>query len=256
MESIQYFKIILVQFLGNVIKMCSNFTYLIFSLSRLFLITIHKDLNQRKQPSKAFFVIYSLSLIIFSCLLSIFKLFQYTINHSDDTKLDFPFEVRDEFFCGEFSHDFKCKLINSFKIVNRSLNDVIFVLLNILVDSILIYKFKNHLDRKMVHCVNLDHRKSLEKTKKNVNRMILCNSFIYVLSHTPEFVVTFSLLIYSSKISNFCKNNFSCDVINEEAEFFGLISIVCQFYIFKIFDKNFRSSFEDIKAKLKMFRKN
>jgi hypothetical protein len=135
MDSIQYFKIILVQFLGNAIKMCSNFTYLIFSLSRrLFLITIHKDLNEKKQASKTFFLIYCLSLILFSCLLSLFKLFQYSINHSADTRRDFPFELRDEFYCQDFSKDFKCKLFNSFKIVNRSLNDVIFVLLNILVD--------------------------------------------------------------------------------------------------------------------------
>jgi hypothetical protein len=39
-------------------------------------------------------------------------------------------------------------------------------------------------------------------------------------------------------------------LINEEAEFFGLVSIVGQFYIFLIFDKNFSSSFNDLKLKL------
>ena len=78
----------------------------------------------------------------------------------------------------------------------------------------------------------------------------MCNSFIYVLSHLPEFVVTLLLIVYSREILNFCNFYLSCDMINEEAEFFGLISILGQFYIFLIFDKNFCSSFNDLKRKL------
>ena len=83
--------------------------------------------------------------------------------------------------------------------------------------------------------------------------MILFNSFIYVLSHLPEFIITLLLIIYSKNISNFCKNKFSCDLLNEEAEFFGLISIVCQFYVFKIFDKNFKRSFNGLKSNVYYF---
>ena len=39
-------------------------------------------------------------------------------------------------------------------------------------------------------------------------------------------------------------------MLNEEAEFFCLVSIVCQFYVFKIFDKNFKNSFDDAVSKL------
>ena len=59
--------------------------------------------------------------------------------------------------------------------------------------------------------------------------------------------MTLLLIVYSRKISNFCFNKFSCDLLNEEAEFFGLISIVGQFYVFKNFDKHFKRSFEQIK---------
>jgi hypothetical protein len=40
-------------------------------------------------------------------------------------------------------------------------------------------------------------------------------------------------------------------------EFFSLISIVCQFYVFKIFDKNFNTSFAHLKSLLGnvMYRK-
>ena len=41
-ESSQYFKIILIFFLGNSFKLSSNVSYLLFSLSRLILITVEK----------------------------------------------------------------------------------------------------------------------------------------------------------------------------------------------------------------------
>ena len=51
--------------------------------------------------------------------------------------------------------------------------------------------------------------------------------------------MTVLLIIYS---------RFSCDLLNEEAEFFGFISIVSQFFVFKIFDKNFKRSFNEYKS--------
>ena len=110
--------------------------------------------------------------------------------------------------------------------------------LSIFIDFILLQKFKRHMNMKLRQINDVVQHKIIEKSKKKLNRMILFNSFIYILSHLPEFTMTLLLIIYSKKISNFCKNRFSCDLLNEEAEFFGLISIVCQFYVFKIFDKN------------------
>jgi hypothetical protein len=187
-------------------------------------------------------------LVFSSSFLSLFKLFQYGINVELEYHKEFPFEIRDEVFCENFENKFQCKLFNVFKLVNRSLNDLLFVVLNILIDLFLLKRFKNHLNRKLKQISDSAQHKAIEKSKKNLNRMILFNSFLYVLSHLPEFIITLLLIIYSKKISNFCKNKFSCDLLNEEAEFFGLISIVCQFYVFKIFDKNFKKSFNNIKS--------
>jgi hypothetical protein len=102
------------------------------------------------------------------------------------------------------------------------------------------------MDGKLKQISDEAQRKIIEKSKKNINRMILFNSFIYIISHLPEFTMTLVLIVYAKKISNYCLNKFSCDLLNEEAEFFGLISIVFQFYIFKIFDKNFKTSFQQM----------
>jgi hypothetical protein len=252
--SSQYFKIVVIKFVGNVIKICSNFTYLIFSLSRLLLVTVNKERVILKQASNLFFICYIGGLLVFSAALSSFKLFQYSVNIFLDVRRDFPYEIRDEFYCKEANHSFECKLFNGFKIFHRVLNDILFVFLNVLMDFILIRKFKRHLNKKIDQIIDLNHHKLIEKSKKNLNRMILYNSLIYVVSHLPEFFTTILLIVYAKTISNFCKFNFSCDLINEEAEFFGLISIVCQFYIFKIFDRNFSNSFNDLKRKVLCFK--
>jgi hypothetical protein len=246
----QYLKVGLIHFLGNVAKMCSNFSYLIFSISRLRLVEKQNERDLSVKSKKILSLIYILVLILVSCFLSIFKCFQYRINgylSQKNTNKEFPFEARDERFCtNDEMHTFQCKLFNVFKIANRSLNDVLFVILNISVDLILLVKFKQHMDGKLRQISDVMQRHEIEKSKKNVNRMILFNSLIYIFSHLPEFTTTLLLIVYAEKISNFCLNKFSCDLLNEEAEFFGLISIVCQFYVFKIFDKNFKSSFSQI----------
>ena len=251
----QNFKIILIHFLGNATKMCSNFSYLAFSLSRLLLVTRQKesDQNSKSHFKNRLVFIYIFLLTLISLILSCFKLFQYRKNEDFIMSKEFPYEIRDEQYCENIINKFQCELFNALKLFNGSLNDILFVILNIIVDLILLIKFKKIIDSKLRQISDLAHYKLIEKSKKNLNRMILLNSFIYIFSHLPEFVMTLLLIIYSKKILNFCKNEFSCDLLNEEAEVFGLISIVCQFYVFKIFDKHFRRSIEEIKSNIYFF---
>ena len=248
----QYFKLIVIHFLGNAVKMCSNISYLAFSISRLLLVTktINKNLKRNKTTLKGFYFLYLFVMLAICSTLSLFKLFQFRLNIDVDVKKDFPYEFRNEFYCNDEMHKYECKLFNAFKIVNRILNDILCIFLNVLIDLILLTKFKQHMESKLKQINDLAQHKLIEKSKKNLNRMILFNSFIYVLSHLPEFLVTLLLIIYSKAISNFCKNKFSCDLLNEEAEFFCLISIVCQFYVLRNFDKNFKRSFEELKSNL------
>jgi len=245
----QELKIILIHFLGHVAKMCSNFSYLMFSFSRLLLLCKPTENRLQNKPNEnLLFFLYSLALILLSSLLSAFKLFQYETNsvlNPLNANKEFPFEIRDEKYCNVDGHQFQCRLFNFFKIANRLLNDFLFVILNISVDLILLTKFTSHMNRKLKHINDEAQHKVIHKSKKNINRMIFFNSLIYIVSHLPEFAMTLLLIVYAEKIANYCNNKFSCDLLNEQAEVFCLISIVCQFYVFKFFDKNFRKSFKE-----------
>jgi hypothetical protein len=90
------------------------------------------------------------------------------------------------------------------------------------------------------------HRDEILQSSKNINRMVVTNGVVYVLAHLPEFLVTILLIAFSSKLANFCKENLSCDLINEEAGFLCLISIAGQFFIFIKFNKTIKESFFDL----------
>jgi hypothetical protein len=256
--AIQSYKIIVVHFLGNSLKLCSNVSYFLFALCRLIIISSPPKLstpitskNKNTTTQKRFKYLFVAMFIFGVCsLLSLFKLFQYKLNEWKDYRKEFPYEIRDELYCST-SGQYECALFSSFKIVNSILNDICMVVLNILIDVILIKKFHKFLEKKSaVHSVDVDHHKNIQKSKKRINRMVFFNSCLYILSHIPEFTTTLLLILYSRRIVKFCMFNFSCDLINEEAESFGLISIVCQFFIYKVFDKNFRVSYKEIKAKV------
>ena len=64
----------------------------------------------------------------------------------------FPYELRDEEYRKNVHNKHECQLFNVFKILNRSLNDLLFVILNILIDLTLMVKFKKLMDAKLSQC--------------------------------------------------------------------------------------------------------
>ena len=250
-HSSQYFKIIVVQFLGNAAKISCNIFYLSFSFNRVILITF----NKRKVTARknTLIKLYILIILFVSLILSAFKLFQYKINNQIDFRKEDPYELRDEYFCQDDANKFECTLFNWFKISNNVLNDIMCVILNTIFDVILLKNFHKNMKKKSLHIVDLNQHTNIQKSKKNVNRMILCNSIMYSISHLPEFITSILLLIFAKQVSRFCNFYVSCDLINEEAEFFSLVSMVFQFYIFIIFDRNFKESFNTLKTKIRSF---
>jgi hypothetical protein len=244
----QYFKIYVINFFGNVIKMSTNFSYIFFSISRYTLVS-----NKTKGFLKKFIGInmkkFYFMLILFCLLISLFKAFQYKPNYKYRQEKDFPYEYYDDNRC-KLKHTFLCDFFNSMKIFNNVINDIVFVCINIIFDLLLLKQFRENLKHKDKIKANSDKDKlDQKKQKDHINKMVIVNSILYLTSHMPEFVVSILLIIYTRKISNFCLNNLSCDLINEEAEFFNIMSIVFQFHVFKAFNKKFSESYLDLKKR-------
>jgi len=244
----QYFKIIGVYFLSNIFKSCSNISYIFFSMSRY--ISISLETNNRffiwfSRINIKLFVLVSLLL---STILSVFILFQYEINEVYDYRKEFPFEKRDGLFCLDSElNKSSCKLFNIFKLVNQSFNGILFLTFTVFIDIFLVYTFRKEMKQKSKLEVNKNKSADFTKKMDKVTKMVLINSFFYSISHAPIFITTLLLIIYSKTMVNFCTERISCDLINEEANVFILVSMILNYLIFLYFNKNFEESFRDLK---------
>jgi hypothetical protein len=246
----QYFKIVFVIFLGNVFKLSSNITYLMFSFTRFTLISSiqeHKNTTAKVLTSRKSSLIL-MTITMLSSLLSIFKLFQYSVNEMD-VRRDFPYETRDPLFCKNEENQFQCILFDFFKIIHKFVNDFLFIFLMLLIDFLLVRKLNQHLKKKPREIIDSDSHKNVEKSRKKIKHLIQVNLFVYFISNMPEFFSTIFLIGYSEKMQPFCQDKLSCDLINDEAQVFTLISILVQFYVFIKFDKNFKTSLKDLTAR-------
>jgi hypothetical protein len=247
-ESAQYFKIVLIIYFGNVMKMCSNISYISFSFSRFILVSNLKEKKIFKTFNNIRLPVYFVVLFVSSCFFNSYTLFQYVLNINKDPRIDFPYEKRNEIFCENELHKFQCSAFNALKISNKFLNDILSVIVILVIDLFLLKNFHKHLEDKSTVLHDTENKLIIQKSKKNANRMIIATNIIYFLAHMPEFISTLILVSYFQKVSKFCQK-ISCDILNEEAQFFSLISIVCQFYIFVKFKRSFKSSLSDLFAR-------
>ena len=261
-EASQYFKIYTIYFVGNATRLCTNISYIAFSVSRFYLST--------SNPSRIFKLFESLNILLFYSLVSLFamgfssfKIFQFKVNDFfPNYDSNYPFDAYGINYCNyNFIKQtpkwnsivgFKCNLFNGLTMVNTILNNMVFFFISIIIDAGLI-RFTNQ---------NLAHKRTLFpsehspgllealKFKKKVNRMIIINGMLYFVSHAPEFVVTLLLLVYKNSLSIYCTTIFSFIEFVEIAQVFNFWSIGLQFFVFKHFDTNFQKCLDHMLGRL------
>ena len=203
-ESAQYFKLIGIYFVGNVLQLMCNYSYISFSLSRLILSTnANKSNKYLKKFDKMDLRLYYVILFLFFLLISLFKLFEYRINEAYNNSKSFPFELYDVNMCN--ASDFYCEIFWTFKLINDFIKDIIFFVVNFLIDFFLVQSSKVHLENK----IKLMHSKkniiAAKEANKNLNKMIITICTLFLLSHLPEFstnILLISIMKFHEK-SNF-----------------------------------------------------
>jgi hypothetical protein len=252
-ESTQYYKIFILFFLGNAVKLCCNFSYVFFSFSRF---NLSKSLNSDKGFFKKLVSIHSkrtyLFLVILSLLFSAFKIFEYKPNEAHSyLDRNFPYNLFDPKYCQDQNFynrfSFKCQLFPILNLLNNIFNNITFLVLNIIIDIFLV-KFSNEtLKKKITILTDQDHINEAIKHRDKINRMVVFNGLLYFVAHAPEFTITILIYIFKKELNEFCVYYFSCTEIIELFESFSLVSISLQFFIFKHFDHNFGNSYIEIK---------
>ena len=252
LKETQWFKIIVVEFLGNIAKICSNVSYIGIVMSRLNIIKTKKK-GVLKKCGRFKLKIYIVLLILFSSILSTFKLFEYKIDRHEFAfgNFDFPIEKRSFIYCSRQPNE--CKLFTAVKLAYNFINDVLFYLITILVDMLLLKNLKEKFQKKkkLVKKFNEDD----ENNRKRINKLVFINGLVYLIAHLPEFLTIIMLTVFKKKMESFCLNQMTCDKFNEVAQFFNYFSIILQFFINIEFNKQFKESFILIKSKLNARKK-
>ena len=251
-KSSQYFKIVCVLFLGNAMKLCCNFSYISFTFSR-FCLSLSKKNGIYKKFEEINLWVYYIVIVVFSLLLSLFKLFQYQVNEIYNSYKSFPFEIYDIDKCNDnFS---SCVLFRVLNLVNVFIKVILFIFVNLLIDVWLYNVSKANLENKKRLTKDAKKIRLAVKSKNRINRMIFWNGIIFSFAYFPEFITYILLMVYDDYLMNFCLHYISCTEFIEFAEFFNFISITFQFFIFKIFNNHFEENFNSFKRKLCFFSK-
>jgi hypothetical protein len=247
-EASQYIKIYLIYFLGNTFRLCCNFSYISFFLSR-FISTVSSNQSKlKKWNEKLNIKLFYLIIFIMSLLLSIFKIFENRPNEVYNTiDNNFPFNAFDVKYCHlgiAYFPDKNCNIFWTLNLINNTLNNISFLFISIVID-ILMIRFSNKFIKEK-RAINSPHLDEAIEFKAKLNKMIITYETLFILAHFPEFVSTLLLIIFKKTFSEFCHYYFSCFELIEMAQTFHFISIGFQFFIFLIFDHNFSRSCHDL----------
>jgi hypothetical protein len=176
----QYFKIIFILYLGNVFKLYTNLSYFgfTFNVSRFILAANLKDKKLCKRFLSLSLRKYSILTFALSSIMSLFVLFQYEINsNSLNVRKEFPYEIRDEIFCLNKAKRFECALFNSFKIICKSLNDIVFFVLVLAIDLCLLRSVQKDLEKipnnSRTKCIEMKFYKAVKTLTEWSSRMAL-----------------------------------------------------------------------------------
>jgi hypothetical protein len=201
--SSQYFKIIGEFFLGNVFKLCANFSYISFAFSR-YCLSASKKNGFYKRFDKLNLKFYYLFIILFSVLLSVFIFFEYNINKEYNLYKSYPYKYYDIDVCFYSDAKLYCNLFKTLNLINDFIKNILFYILNTIIDLLLFLHARTVLNNKK----NLFKEKSkLEnaiKTKEKINKMVVANGIIFSIAYFPELIINLLLLYYGKIIYPFC----------------------------------------------------
>lgn len=250
----QYFRIIFGEYILKCLKLCSNFTFIMFSIircsmakdSRNFLNPIYK-INQKK---------LTVSIVLFSSFICFIKLFSFQINYFDP---NFEYPSQKSFYYQMSANIRGQILINIFNFLCDLIIYLFFIIAHLIADIILLINVYNNLRIKKKLCV----RKMSDKYQKyylKPFKLLIINTtlnFILKLPGLIEFLV-FNRRTIDSLLKNHSINSsflFFFSILNRSyliyvmliiSDLFGLISFTVNFFLIYQFNTVFKQAFNDI----------
>lgn len=269
-------KIVLGEYLNSFLRLLSNFTYLGFSLCRLF--KIGKDHGKLIEfMNKLSIKKYMIVCVVVSGGLSVCKALQYNINIAE-INFAFPlhFSQNEEHNSWHNSPHFVA--ITSVNAIYDLINYFCFVIIQLVVDLVLIKKLWQVIGEKEVKLAQMMRTasnkqkisKENEESKRRAIFMVVFSSVFNFATKIPSLVTSLNdvrLLIlnpfvknavfselffgYNPFVSNltfrfFCMKEKSCLVFQNFGNCLFLVSLCSVVYFLKNFDNNFKAAYREL----------
>jgi hypothetical protein len=253
----QYFKKIAESFFAESIKLASNMTYILMSINRLMLIG-REQVMLFERIAKLNFKSTLKFILLISFSLSFVKYFKYDVNIAVEN-LEYPFLMR--------SYDLKDKFVTVLILFYDFLNYFLFTLMNSFIECMIILKLNHALaDKEKMRCSlrngprksyfvfnnrMITKRLAAKLSSHYVNKersailMVVLNSALNILLRMPEICLliyyTYFYFIQHDKLFiKLCIHLTFCVLVIDLADFLFLFTFVLNFFIYFMFNKNFR----------------
>jgi hypothetical protein len=237
---VQYFKIVVVEYVGGVLKVCANFSYVLMTLNRHMLIGkerfwLFEKLAGLKMKSLC------LSVLLFGSVLGLVKLNEYKINVLHD-EYNYPF-LRDSTPSENFTQSSSNVLQTVCAvcmIIYDSCNYLLSSVFNSIVEISIVVKLRRELKKKEQAMTNLAedirHRKleENERTRRKALTMIVVNGLLNLILRMPELAA----LVYFAAL---------VPLIVHMSNLFFISTFTSNYIIFYVFNNQFRKTLQSKK---------
>ncbi|CAF0896653.1 unnamed protein product [Brachionus calyciflorus] len=234
---VQYYQIIFIDFLSNIIKFALNSNILGFSLHRIYLIE-KKHSKFSIIFNKITFRKFCIITLIIGTLINLIQLYTHSLNLLDPSE-DYP---KTSLLFGDYLTEKIYTIIKSIYLLSNFFNSILFWFLNLIVDVILILKFSSSLEEsEKLKCKMNSKIRDLNKgknMKKRILYLTILNTSLGVFLKFFEIFPSVHAFLVNLIASNFTIENymqFFLNVICGHLLFHKLMKNVCQlFFIFNI----------------------
>lgn len=270
-DSARLINIIFIRFLSKTSKTCSNIFYSYFTFTRY--ISITEKNNRGIRIFKKFSPLWNVLLVILvSLFVNLYTYFQFSKKLSRDFTSIYSEFIEKSYFIQNFYrlesnfnelNDYTQELESSHLIILKFLSiikivfsDMFFILANILIDSKLFWFIRQKKTTiikltKLNETKNFKTRRRQKESEKRIISMIILNSINWLVFRTPQIVISFYGFLFRYEDASgkhfpsliaykICRTKRFCNLLVDLATLLDLVSIIVEFLLFLIIDKNFK----------------
>jgi len=271
----EYFKSMFLTLVKNSLVTFANISYTAFVAIRYIKITNTKNVKFKKfeKLSLKFYLIFA---VLFSVLINIYIIFEYSIQFRDAQMFRGSIHLEAnqpiDYFKVNLNEN-EHLILNIFQYLKIFFSDLLFFVSSIVFDVILIIFLKKNSKKIQPVTANLANQNQngkRESSKRRLTAIIILNGLNFLVLRLPQNLMDFYGLIVSVNLENdntisyepnltlffVCRLFRFCDSLKAMFYALYLLSFLTQFFIFYKLDNNFNNGFKVLKEEFKIKIKN